>query len=210
MVPFDVHGLFVTLGGRDKAVARLDAFFHHKNGDWALTNAGPLHPELNNEPSIGTPWLFDFASRPWQTQKAVRVVLDTLWQNIPGGIPGNDDLGEMSSWYVWAALGLYPAIPGRAELLLGSPLFTHAVIHRPGGDIVIDAPNASHGALYVHALTLDGRPWRKPWLPESFALQGGDLHFTLGAQPDRVWGSDPVDAPPSFPPPAQGTAGARP
>jgi len=201
MVPFDVHGLFDALGGRAKATARLDAFFHDKNGNWALTNAGPLHPELNNEPSIGTPWLYDFAGQPWQTQKAVRVVLDTIWKNAPDGIPGNDDLGEMSSWYVWAALGLYPAIPGRAELLLGSPLFPRAVIHRAGGDVTIEAPGASHDNLYVHALTLDGKPWRKPWLPESFPLHGGTLRFTLNATPDKNWGSDATDAPPSFPPP---------
>ena len=202
MVPFDVHGLFDASGGRAKAIARLDAFFHDKQGNWALTNAGPLHPELNNEPSIGTPWLYDFAGQPWQAQKAVRVVLDTIWKNAPDGIPGNDDLGEMSSWYVWAALGLYPAIPGRAELLIGSPLFPRVVIHRPGGDVTIDAPRASNDAFYVQALTLDGKPWHKPWLPASFAAHGGTLHFTLGAQPDKTWGSDPADAPPSFPPPA--------
>jgi len=203
MVPFDVRGLFEVLGGRAKATARLDDFFHDANGNWALTKAGPLHAELDNEPSIGTPWLYDYAGQPWKTQKAVRIVLDTLWKNAPGGIPGNDDLGEMSSWYVWAALGLCPAIPGRAELLLGSPLFPKAVVHRAGGDVTIEAPDANRENLYVHALTLDGRPWHKPWLPASFAQHGGTLHFAPGAQPDRHWGSDPADAPPSFPPPKQ-------
>jgi predicted alpha-1,2-mannosidase len=206
MVPFDENGLFEMLGGHGKAVARLDAFFHDNNGDWALTNAGPLHPELNNEPSIETPWLYDFAGEPWQTQKAVRVVLDTIWKNAPDGIPGNDDLGEMSSWYVWAALGLYPEIPGRAELLIGSPLFARAVVHRPGGDVTIEAPDANHENLYVQAMTLDGKPWAKPWLPASFAARGGTLHFTLGAQPDKGWGSADADAPPSFPPPTGASA----
>ncbi|MGH8165062.1 MAG: glycoside hydrolase domain-containing protein, partial [Rhodanobacteraceae bacterium] len=105
---------------------------------------------------------------------------------------------------VWAALGLYPAIPGRAELLLGSPLFPGAVVHRPGGDVMIEAPDANRENLYVHALTLDGRPWSKPWLPASFAQHGGTLHFTLGSQPDRRWGNDPAGAPPSVPPPAHG------
>jgi predicted alpha-1,2-mannosidase len=209
MVPFDVQGLFDALGGRARATARLDAFFHGKDGNWALTKAGPLHPELDNEPSIGAPWLYDFAGQPWQTQEAVRAVLDTIWKNAPDGIPGNDDLGEMSSWYVWAALGMYPAIPGRAELLLGSPLFPRAVIHRPGGDVTIEAPKANRDNLYVHALTLDGQPWRKPWLPASFAEHGGTVRFTLGAQPDKAWGSDPADAPPSFPPPAEASAVVR-
>jgi len=203
MVPFDVHGLFETLGGREKATARLDAFFHTADGQWALSGAGPLHAELDNEPSIETPWLYDYAGQPWKTQKAVRIVLDTIWKNAPDGIPGNDDLGEMSSWLVWAALGMYPEIPGRAELVLGSPLFPKAVIHRKGGDVVIEAPDVNDANLYVQSLTLDGKPLDKPWLPASFAGHGGHLRFTLGAQPDTHWGSDPDDAPPSFPPPSK-------
>jgi predicted alpha-1,2-mannosidase len=203
MVPHDVHGLFDTLGGRDKATARLDAFFHTADGQWALSGAGPLHAELDNEPSIETPWLYDFAGQPWKTQKAVRIVINDLWKNAPDGIPGNDDLGEMSSWLVWAALGMYPEIPGRAELVLGSPLFPKAVIHRDGGNVVIEAPDANDANLYVHSLTLDGKALGKPWLPASFAQHGGHLRFTLGAQPDTHWASDPADAPPSFPPPEQ-------
>jgi len=201
MVPFDVHGLFDTLGGRDKASARLDAFFRHKDGSWALTNAGPLHAELNNEPSVATPWLYDYAGQPWKTQETVRAVVNTLWKNTPDGIPGNDDLGEMSSWYVWAALGMYPEIPGRAELLLGSPLFPHAVIHGGGGDLVIDAPAASSTTPYVHALSVDGKIYDRPWLSPQLVEHGGQLRFTLGDTPDKQWGSAADGAPPSFPPP---------
>jgi putative alpha-1,2-mannosidase len=107
----------------------------------------------------------------------------------------------MSSWYVWAALGMYPAIPGRAELLLGSPLFPKTVIHRSGGDVVIEASGAASNHPYVQSLMVDGKPWQKPWLPASFAQHGGTLQFTLGARPDTHWGSDLGDAPPSFPPP---------
>jgi predicted alpha-1,2-mannosidase len=201
MVPFDVHGLFDTLGGRDKATVRLDAFFHDKDGQWALTKAGPLHAELDNEPSVATPWLYDYAGQPWKTQKAVRIVVDTIWKNAPDGIPGNDDLGEMSSWYVWAALGMYPEIPGRAELLLGSPLFPHAVVHGSGGDVVIDAPGASSAMPYVTALRVDGKRHEQPWLPPSFVEHGGQLHFELSATPNTQWGSGVDNAPPSFPPP---------
>jgi predicted alpha-1,2-mannosidase len=201
MVPFDVHGLFQTLGGRDKATVRLDTFFHHPDGSWALTKAGPLHAELDNEPSLATPWLYDYAGQPWKTQKAVRIVLDTVWKNAPDGIPGNDDLGEMSSWYVWAALGMYPEIPGRAELLLGSPMFAHAVIHGSGGDVVIDAPGASSSTPYVQSLTLDSKPHDRPWLAPSLVEHGGSLHFVLGSHPNRAWGSASHAAPPSFSPP---------
>ncbi|MGH8307377.1 MAG: GH92 family glycosyl hydrolase [Gammaproteobacteria bacterium] len=200
MVPFDVHGLFDLLGGRKLAVARLDAFFHTSDGSWALTNAGPLHAELNNEPSVETPWLYDYAGLPWQTQEAVRIVVNTLWKDAPDGIPGNDDLGEMSSWYVWAALGMYPEIPGRAELLLGSPLFPHVVVRRSDGDVTIDAPAASSDTPYVQALWVDGKAHDRPWLKPEFTAHGGHLKFTLGAQPDTRWGADPSAAPPSFPP----------
>lgn len=201
MVPFDVHGLFDTLGGRDKATARLDAFFHDKDGHWALTKAGPLHAELDNEPSVATPWLYDYAGQPWKTQEAVRIVVDTIWKNTPDGIPGNDDLGEMSSWYVWAALGMYPEIPGRAELLLGSPLFPHALVRGSGGDLSIDAPGAGSAMPYVQSLRVNGKTHAQPWFAPSLIEQGGKLDFTLAAQPDKHWGSAAHSAPPSFAPP---------
>lgn len=198
MVPFNVHGLFDAMGGLDKARKRLDAFFYQPDGTFAVTNAGPLHAELNNEPSIGSPWLYDFAGQPWKTQELVRRVLDTIWLNEPKGIPGNDDLGEMSSWYVFASLGIYPSIPGRAEMVVGSPIFTKATVHRDDGDIVIEAPNAGAGKPYVASLKVDGKPASRAWLPESFALKGGRLTFDLSDTPNKKWGTQLSDAPPSF------------
>jgi len=198
MVPFNVAGLFDAMGGPDKARGRLDRFFYTPDGQMAVTNAGPLHPELNNEPSIGTPWLYDYAGEPWKTQELVRKVISTIWLDTPEGIPGNDDLGAMSSWYVWAALGLYPETPGRAELVLGSPVFPNIVVPRPLGDVTIHAEGAAADHPYVHALKTNGQALNRPWLPESFALHGGTLDFQLGAVPAKLWGSERKDAPPSF------------
>jgi predicted alpha-1,2-mannosidase len=198
MVPFNVNGLFEQMGGREKAVARLDKFFYDEKGAPAVTNAGPLHAELNNEPSIETPWLYDFAGQPWKTQQLVRQVLNLLWVNTPKGVPGNDDLGEMSSWDVFASLGMYPEIPGRAELVLGSPLFTRAMVHRPGGNLTITAKGADATHFYVKSLRVDGKPSEKTWLPESFALKGGSLDFELSDKPEKSWGTKRGDEPPSF------------
>lgn len=198
MVPFNIEGLFQAMGGLGSARRRLDAFFYNPDGSMAVTKSGPLHAELDNEPSIGAPWLYDYAGQPWKTQELVRKVLDTLWVDAPSGIPGNDDLGAMSAWAVWAALGLYPEAPGRAELVLGSPLFTKIVVHRPLGDLTITAEGAGPGRPYVTALRVNGARSDRPWLPETFALRGGRLDFKLGPQPNRSWGSHADARPPSF------------
>ena len=198
MVPFNVTGLFQKMGGLAKATSRLDRFFYEPDGSPAITKAGPLHAELDNEPSIETPWLYLFAREPWKTQQLVREVLSSTWTNTPAGIPGNDDLGEMSSWYVFAAMGLYPEIPGRAELVLGSPLFPAITVHRPAGDVRIMATAAATGSPYVHQLLVNGRPSTKTFLPEAFTLHGGTLNFTLSSTPDKAWGTHRGDEAPSF------------
>jgi predicted alpha-1,2-mannosidase len=200
MVPFDPAGLFDALGGRDKALAELDGFFHDSAGKWAVTKAGPLHAELDNEPSIASPWLYDFAGAPWKTQGAVRAAMRQIWTNSANGISGNDDLGEMSSWYVWSALGLYPLYPGRADLVIGSPLFPDIRVNREGASIHIVADGAAADAPYVHALSVNGRATTRPWLGEDFVAKGGELRFTLSREPDEHWGSAPSDAPPSYGP----------
>jgi predicted alpha-1,2-mannosidase len=200
MVPFNEKGLFTMLGGMEKASQRLNAFFYNPDGSLAVTESGGLHAELNNEPSIETPWLFDFLGQPWKTQEAVRKVLNTIWTDSPKGMPGNDDLGEMSSWYVWSAMGMYPEIPGRAELVLGSPLFSAIRIRRKAGDIVIKVQGAGTTAPYVQSLKVNGESTTKTWLPESFVEHGGTLEFELSATPDKHWGTKAEDAPPSFEP----------
>ena len=204
MVPFDPQGLFAAMGGVDRAVPRLDAFFHTPDGGWALTGLGGLHAEMDNEPSTGAPWLYDFAGRPDRTEQTVRQVMRTLWSNSPYGMPGNDDLGAMSAWYVWSALGMYPGIPGRAELLLGSPLFPRMAVHRGSGvTLAIDAPRARADVPFVAGLRVNGLRLTKPWLPESFIAGDGRLDYDLTATPDGSWGRRPADAPPSFPPARQ-------
>ena len=200
MVPFDPAGLFEQMGGKDKAIARMDRFFYDANGKLAVTKSGGSHAELDNEPSIASPWLYDFVGAPWKTQEVVRAAMKQIWTNAPNGISGNDDLGEMSSWYVWAALGMYPLYPGRAELVLGSPMFEDAVIDRPNGKITIHAKGARMDAPYIAKMAVNGQPNGKPWLPASFATHGGTLDYRLSQTPQKEWGAAAEDAPPSFGP----------
>ncbi|MFE3262950.1 GH92 family glycosyl hydrolase [Streptomyces sp. NPDC059215] len=199
MVQHNPAGLFAAMGGRDKALDRLDTFFHNADGSWAFTGSGGDKSEMDNEPSINVPYLYDYAGAPYKAQETVRAAMSRLWTTQPGGIPGNDDLGEMSSWYVFSALGMYPQVPSRAELVLSSPLFSRVRIERPGrNDIEIRAAGAAADAPYVQSLKVDGRSSTRPWLPASFVRDGGTLDYTLSGTPNRGWGADPAAAPPSF------------
>lgn len=198
MVPFNAAGLIKTLGGNATTTERLDKFFHTDQGRWALTVTGGNHSEMDNEPSVGAAWIYNFAGQPWKTQQVVREVVNTLWANAPGGIPGNDDLGQMSAWYVWAAMGLYPNYPGRAELLIASPLFSRIDISRPVGNLVIQSQGAHANRPYIKGLIVNGRPSNRAWLPEAFLNGPGHLMFQLSHKPVESWATKASDAPPSF------------
>jgi hypothetical protein len=194
MVPYNHRGLFNAMGGDDKVIARLDRFFTE-------LNAGSRKPYafLGNEPSFNVPWAYDYAGAPYKTQHIVRRAMKELWRADAAGYVGNNDLGATSSWYIWGALGLYPQAPGRAELVVGSPLFPRIVVKRANGkSITINAPGASATNYYVQGLKVDGAATTKPWLPESFVATGGQLDFALADQPNTGWGAAPADAPPSF------------
>ncbi|MCW5891030.1 MAG: GH92 family glycosyl hydrolase [bacterium] len=191
-VPFDPAGLVRALGGRPAAMRLLDAHL-------ARLNEGPTSPYafLGNEPSLGTPWLYPWIGRPWRTQELVRQALRELYDTTPAGLPGNDDLGTMSAWWVLGALGLYPAVPGDDVLVLGSPLFPHATVRLAGGDLVLDAPGAPE-LPYVHALRRDGREHPRAWLRFADVACGARLDYTLASGPDPRWGAKRRDAPPSY------------
>ncbi|MGI5400982.1 GH92 family glycosyl hydrolase [Streptomyces sp. CA-135486] len=198
MVPHNVAGLFAAMGGKDKAVGRLDSFFHNADGSWAFSGSGGEKSELDNEPSINVPYLYAYAGQPYKTQETVRAAMRKLWSTEPQGIPGNDDLGAMSSWYVFSAMGMYPQVPSRAELVLSSPLFPRIEIERGNRDITVRAADAAADAPYVQSLKVNGAASNRPWLPASVVARGGTLDYTLGKEPNRSWGSAADAAPPSF------------
>jgi predicted alpha-1,2-mannosidase len=194
MVPFDPAGLFAALGGRRAVRARLDAHL-------ARLNEGPqsAYAFLGNEPELGVPWLYDWLGAPARTQAVVREAALTLFDATPAGFVGNDDLGAMASWHVFAALGFYPAVPGEPLLALASPLFPDVVVHLGGGDLHVRATGAAPDAPYVRRVRVNGRRSARPWLRFDGIACGGRLDFDLSKTPTR-WGSARHHAPPSFPP----------
>jgi predicted alpha-1,2-mannosidase len=188
MVPQNLHGLIQGMGGDQAAAARLDTYF-------TKLNVGPNEPFhwQGNEPTLDTPWAYDSAGQPFKTQAVVREITSQLYSLTPGGEPGNDDLGAMSSWYVWATLGLYPQTPGVPMLVLGTPQFPQAVIHGAFGDLTVNARGA--GDTYVQSLKVDGRPSEHTWIDPS---RTRELDFNLSATPNTSFGSAPGDTPPSF------------
>ncbi|MFI9808507.1 lectin [Streptomyces sp. NPDC052301] len=193
MVPFNLHGLATAMGG-DAAMARyLDTDLS------SLTGAGG-HTDLGNEPSLNIPWEYDYVGRPYRTQQVVRQIQDQIWTDSPAGLAGNDDLGEMSSWFVWSALGMYPETPGTADLALGSPLFPRAVITLPSGHtLTIDGAGAADDAPYVQSATWQGTPWNKAYAPAGALTTGGTLGCELGTSANPSWASDASAAPRSYP-----------
>ncbi|HTT86706.1 MAG TPA: glycoside hydrolase domain-containing protein, partial [Acidimicrobiales bacterium] len=137
------------------------------------------------------------AGHPAGTENVVRQIEDRLFKDVPAGLPGNDDLGATSSWYVWAALGAYPETPGSAAVALGSPLFPSVTVTLADGRTITEnAPAASGKDRYVVGLTVDGTAWQSAYLPATVFTDGADLGWSLGSSPTG-WAGAPQDAPPS-------------
>ncbi|MET0558509.1 MAG: GH92 family glycosyl hydrolase [Solirubrobacterales bacterium] len=195
-VPQDPAALIARMGGPARAARRLDGFLRKLNAGPGGTHTD--HALLGNEPTLHTPWLYDWMGRPDKTQAAVRRALLSLYDTSPDGYPGNDDLGTLSAWYVFGALGLYPAIPGTGVLALSSPLFERAEVrlaHRRRALILA----TGHGP-YVDSLRLDGHAHAKPWTTYCDLAGGATLSFDLARRPDRRWGAAHAARPPSYGP----------
>jgi predicted alpha-1,2-mannosidase len=192
-VPHDAQGLINRLGGDERFVGWLDAFF-----DNPPTREAGFRPGLynhNNEPNFLAPFLYTHAGRPERTQERVRRILDTEYTTGRGGLPGNDDSGAMSSWYVWGAVGLYPNA-GQPYYYIASPLFERSTIALGGGrSFRIEARNVSGVNLYIQSATLDGRALARAWLKHEEVAAGGRLVLQMGPRPS-AWGRG--ERPPSI------------
>jgi predicted alpha-1,2-mannosidase len=192
MVPYDAAGLVQALGGAGPVRDRLDRFFSE-------LNAGPALPYfyMGNETTFEVPWLYNWVGAPSHAQRTLRHIMDTTFSAAPDGLPGSDDLGGLSSWYVWSALGLYPQVPGVAGLAVASPQFPRIRVHLGNGKLWDIRAAGARDLPYVHALRVGGQVHPKAWLDLEALMQGAELDFTLGPAPS-AWASAASDAPPSF------------
>ena len=133
-----------------------------------------------NEPCHQVAYLFDVVGQPRKTQQWVRHILNTEYNDTPGGLSGNDDAGQMSAWYVFSAMGFYPVCPATTEYLLASPTFKRVRINQPNGHtFTIEAPNASPDHIYVKSATLNSTPLTSPSITHQDITSGATLHFEI-------------------------------
>jgi predicted alpha-1,2-mannosidase len=188
-VPHDIYGL-IDLMGKDRFVGAMEDMFEKTPSNFGW------NPYYNhsNEPVHHVPYLFVYAGQPWLTQKWVRRILEQAYYAEVDGICGNDDMGQMSAWYVMSALGFYPVCPGDNVYVLGSPLFGKAVIRldskwQRGTTFVIIAHGNSSANCYVQSAQLNGKPLQRAWITHAEINSGGTLEFVMGSEPNFRWGT---------------------
>ena len=205
-VQHDPSGLIGLFGGRDKFNAKLDRLFVEQYSTSKFSYLGQFPDATGlvgqyaqgNEPDFHIPYLYDFSGQPWKTQRRVRQLMDLWYGDGPLGIPGDDDGGATSSWYVFSAIGFYPVCPGVPAYEIGSPIFAKTAIRLGNGKLfTIVANHVSDQNKYIQSAQLNGKPLDKAWFPHTAIANGGSLVLEMGDKPNTKWGSAPEDAPPS-------------
>jgi len=199
----DPKGLAQLLGGREALVAKLDGLF---NASPELPPNAP--PDIagqvgqyahGNEPGHHIAYLYSYAGAPWKTQERVASLMETMYDNQPDGLAGNEDCGQMSAWYAISALGFYPVDPVSGNYVFGTPLFDRAVVHLESGkELEVIARRTSPRDIYIQSVTLNGKPHPQVWFKHSEIVNGGRFVFTMGSQPNKSFGATEQDAPPSM------------
>ena len=191
LAPHDVEGLQGCFGSRAKLIEKLDSLFIVS----PVIQGGNTSPDISgligqyahgNEPSHHILYLYTMLGQPWKTADKVREVLTTLYHDQPDGLSGNEDVGQMSAWYILSSLGMYEVEPAGGRYWFGSPLFDRAEIKVPGGTFTVTAENNSAENKYIQRVWLDGQLYTKPWIAHADVVRGGELRFEMGAEP-KVW-----------------------
>jgi predicted alpha-1,2-mannosidase len=201
-VQHDPAGLIQLFGGRGPFLHKLDELFTTPS-----TMPADAPPDISglvgqyahgNEPSHHIAYLYVYAGQPWKTQQRVRSLLETMYSDQPDGLQGNEDVGQMSAWYVLSALGFYPVDAVSGNYILGSPLFEHATVDLGSGrQLEIDVRRADPADAYIQSFSLNGTQQKRAWFNHAEIAQGGRLVLQMGPSPLTTFAADPALAPPS-------------
>lgn len=190
-VPQNMEGLIETIGGMERFEQKLDSMFNYKplpTDKLPIFSTGMIGQYAHgNEPSHHVGYLYNYIGKPWKTQSIIRDILETQYKNEPNGHCGNEDCGQMSSWYVLSSLGFYPTNPAQGVYSFGSPLFNKATVYLENGNIfTIEAVNNSKANTYIKSITLNGKGYLKDYITHSDILKGGALIFTMDDKPNKA------------------------
>ncbi|MEI2453431.1 GH92 family glycosyl hydrolase [Lysobacter firmicutimachus] len=200
-VPQDVAGLAAAHGGEQKLIERLDQVFDAKVDPKIFAHMEDITGLIGwyahgNEPSHHVAYLYAYAGQPWRSQERLRQIMASQYAPRPDGLAGNDDLGQMSAWYVFTALGFYPVAPGSNEYVIGRPFLPKATLNLPNGKrFAIVAEGLSEARPYIAGATLNGKPLDRAYLRHDEILAGGELRFVMQAEPNKQWATDPAQRP---------------
>ncbi|MCC5927950.1 MAG: GH92 family glycosyl hydrolase [Cyclobacteriaceae bacterium] len=191
--PHDVNGLIDLIGGDEKFIAWMDTLFTKESEhDASVIDATGLIGQYahGNEPSHHMAYLYNYAGAPWKTQKIVSEILETMYDDQPDGLSGNEDCGQMSAWYILSAMGFYQVCPGTPHYIIGTPIFDEVAIHLENGKTFkVIAPNVSAENFYIQSATLNGQPLEKSWFTHEDIVNGSEIVFEMGPQPNKQWAS---------------------
>ncbi|UZH56693.1 GH92 family glycosyl hydrolase [Salinimicrobium tongyeongense] len=188
-VPHDINSLKKATGGTERFIQKLDSMFNFHpttNDVLPIFSTGMIGQYAHgNEPSHHVAYLYNYTDRPSEGQKLIRQILNTQYRNEPNGHCGNEDCGQMSSWFIFSAMGFYPVNPAQGIYELGSPLFKEAVVKLPGGkEFIIKAKDFDNDKVYVKAVKLNGKKLNRTYITHSEITAGGLLEFYMSAKPE--------------------------
>ena len=205
----DIAGLIRLAGGGERFETALDQLFREGLGAirWTFWNQFPDHTGIvgqfcmGNEPSMHIPYLYNYVGAPWKTQKRVRSLMRQWFRNDPMGVPGDEDGGGLSAFAVFSSIGLYPVTPGTPYYNISSPLFECITLTTDTGNrFEIRAQGCSEENKYIQSAMLNGQPLNRPWLSHAEIVSGGRLELVMGPRPNKSWGADPQNVPPTVKP----------
>ncbi|MFB9864407.1 GH92 family glycosyl hydrolase [Rufibacter immobilis] len=204
LVPQDVEGLVALMGGEKAFALKLDSLFVAEGdmGEEASNDITGLIGQYahGNEPSHHITYLYPYVGQPWKTAQKVRYILQHMYTDKPNGIIGNEDVGQMSSWYILSTLGFYPVNPANGAYVFGSPAVKSATLTLPSGKVLeLSAPNNSPQNIYIQGITFNGKPYSRLYILYKDLMEGGRLEFEMGNKPNLTWGISRKDWPHSMP-----------